>query len=262
MKKPVHSVLAPNRKRSMILPLGCSIFGHGFMVGLALLVTMISSQCSPKKPIIDLDRSMEVSMVQKSLTKMPDRAQRAPVPKGTAEPTPEPRPQPNPNPSDLVFEKDDAIKDVGLDADRQAALDEMARQALLDELLDAPEGKVDRNVTDPNSTSDETINALMAGAQGDPEYARYTSKIRALVKQNFNPLQAITSANPDIRCVLMVQADMGSGRITSVEITRGSGVAAYDESARQAIYSVGTFPLPPERFKPLFATGYPLEMIP
>ncbi len=262
MNKPVQSVLDSSRKASMIFPLGCSVFGHGFVVVVALVVTMVSARCTSKKPIIDLNRTMAVSMVQKSETNIPDRAQRAPVPKGDVEPSPQPKPTQNPNPSDLVFEKEDAEMDEGLESDRQAALDELKRQELLAEMLDAPEGATDRNVTDPNSDSEETINALRAGAVGDPEYARYTSKIRDLVKQQFNPLQAITAANPDIRCILMVQADMGSGRITSVDVTQSSGVPAYDESAKQALYAVGTFPLPPERFKALFATGYPLEMTP
>ena len=246
----------------MILPLGCSVFAHGFVIVFSILVTVVSARCTPKKHIIDLDRSMAVSIVQKSETKMPDRAARAPVPKGSAEPTAEPRPQPNPNPSDLVYEKEDAIEDEGFETDRQAALDEMARQQMLADMAEAPDGPVDRNVTDPNSDATETIDALKSDAVGDPEYARYVAKIRNLVKQNFNPLQAITAANPDIRCVLMVQADMGSGRISSVEVTVTSGIPAYDESAKQALYAVGTFPLPPERFKPLFATGYPLEMTP
>lgn len=260
MSTPVRSVLDPSRKTSLFLPLGCSVIGHGMMVLLALAVTALSSHCA-SRPLVEIDRSMEVSIIQKSQTKMPDRAQRAPVPKGTPEPRPEPQPTPTPNPSDLVFEKEDAVVDEGFDADRQAALDALMREAILQD-LDAAEGKVDRNVTDPNSTSDETINAAAAQAAGDPEVARYKAKISALMRQQFNPLQAIVTANPDIRCVLMVHADMRSGAITEVEIFESSGVGAYDEAAKQAAWAVGRFPLPPERFKALFETGYQLNMDP
>ena len=92
--------------------------------------------------------------------------------------------------------------------------------------------------------------------------ARYKAKISSLMRQHFNPLQAIVAANPEIRCVLMVQADMGSGKINSVEVYESSGVPAYDEAAKQAAWAVGSFPLPPERFKDLFETGYQLNMDP
>jgi len=262
VSKPARSVLAQRaRQPSLLLPLGCSIFGHGFVVVAAMLFTLLGSLCSPKRPVIEIDQSMEVSIVQKSQTKMPDRAQRAPVPKGDVAPAPEPQPAPPPNPSDLVFEKEEAEPEEGYEADRQAMLDALMRQQLLDD-LDAPEGKVDRNVTDPNSTADETINAAAAHAAGDPEVARYKAKISSLMRQHFNPLQAIVSANPEIRCVLMVHADMQSGAIHTVEVFESSGIPAYDEAAKQAAWAVGTFPLPPERFKALFETGYQLNMDP
>lgn len=269
----VRTVLRPERQ-PLVGYLALSVFGHGSIVIAALLVSVIGRGCSPRTPILDLDRSMEVSMVvlPKSDSRMPDRAARAPVPQGKP-PAPQPEAPtvaPPPKESDLVVhskpdpkpkqdgEQAQPAPKAGLDEDRrrEELMEQMRRQELLDQLLDAPTGPVDRNATDPNSDSTESIQATGAGNRGDPEYAKYISQVRQIFVQHFNPLPSIRDANPGITAKVSVWVDPSSGTILRWEVSSSSGVPAFDAAAERAVQSVGSIPLPPEKFRALLAEAY------
>jgi TonB family protein len=258
-----RSVLAPTPQPLWGWAL-LAVVGHGGLLLAGVLLSLLTDLLLPSKPIIDPDRTMQVSMVAlpRADKPLPDKATRAPVPRGEVKPVPEPPPpKPEPEPvkvSDLKFEKKEAPKKEGVDIDRirEKIKRDQDRKKLLDNLVDAAAGSVDRDATDPDSTSDIAINALGAGAASDPEFARYKSKIQQLFMQHFSPIPAIVSANPGIECTVSIDVDPSSGRVLSHSITRGSGVPAYDAAALRAAQAVPTIPLPPEKYRPLVARGY------
>lgn len=257
------SLLTP-RRQSLAGYVALSLFGHGFTVAALLIVGLVARGCAPAAPVVDLDRSIEVSMVvlPKSRTKMPDRAARTPVPKGTPSPEP-PAPEPPPTPpvkqSDLVIHKEQPEpKPVGISDDERRAqlMAEMERQRLLDDLLNAPVGPVDRDASDPNATGTESINALGTASRGDPEFARYVAQVQQIFMKHFRPLAAITQANPNLVTQVSIKVDPGSGRILGWEIAEPSGVPAFDAAAERAVTAVPSIPLPPPKYLPLVAEGY------
>lgn len=256
-----RTVLVPDRQ-SLLPGLGCSVFIHGGVLITAALFTLVTTHCGSGRPPIDLDKSMEVSMVvlPKSERSVPDRASRAPVPRGTTAKTPD---QPTPaNVSDLTFENEDAQEDAGVDsAARDQLMAELKRQQLLDDLM-APTGPQDRNATDPNSTSDLAINAAGAGARGDPEFAAYIAKVQRIFMENFKPLGAITADNPDLVCRVFIIVEPDTGRVLSYEVSKSSGIPAYDAAAERAVAEVQTIPLPPEKYLALAAEGYAVNFRP
>jgi outer membrane biosynthesis protein TonB len=256
----VRTVLEPE-KQSLIPGIGCSIFMHGGVLTSALLFSVITARCGPQRPIIDLNKTMEVSMMSlpKSQLNVPDRAQRAPVPKGSDAPKTDNTPPPVE--SDLAFKTEDAVEDAGVEQAREQMMAELERQRLLDDLM-APTGATDRDATDPNSTTDATINASGAAMRGDPEFAAYIAKIQRLFMQVFKPLGAVTSGNPDLVCSIYIVVDTGTGRIDSWEVLKTSGVASYDAAAERAVAQVGTIPLPPEKFLSLVGEGYAVNFRP
>jgi len=212
---------------------------------------------SDNRPLIDPDDAMEVAMVvlPKSPTEMVHRATKAPVPQGDRVNAPPPDTPPPLHSSDLEFNTPDAQDKQGSES-RQAERERLIKMAKLLEEIDAPSGPVDQMQSDPNSTSDESINAGAAGLTADPELARYVAKIRALFKQHFNPLPTIAAANPNIECTIHVGFDMASGKITSIRVAHNSGNPSYDGAATRAIEAVPVVPLPPDRFRKHFSNGY------
>ncbi len=257
----IPSVLDPP-KDSVIPGVGCSIFAHGTLLVSAGLFSLFMQHCGPSKPVLDLDRTMEVSMavLPKSKLNVPERASRAPKPQGSKAEAP--KSDAPPNPSDLVIHKEEAPDNAGEDsALRDQMMADLERQRLLEDLM-APEGTVDRDASDPNSTSDVAINAEGAAASGDPEFAAYIAKLQQLFKQHFKPLGAITAANPDLMTKIAIQVDPGSGRVLSWSVAVPSGVPAYDAAAERAVAAVGSIPLPPEKYVSLMAEGYTMEFVP
>ena len=256
-----RTVLIPE-KQSLLPGLGCSIFIHGGVLFMGAVFTLITTHCGPSRPPLDLDKTMEVSMVvlPKSERSVPDRASRAPVPRGTAAKTPD---QPPPaNVSDLTFEKEDAEEEAGVDdSTREQLMAELKRQQLLEDLM-APTGPQDRNATDPNSDSNLAINAAGAGARGDPEFAAYIAKVQRIFMENFKPLGAITADNPDLVCTVFITVDPASGRVLSYEVSKSSGIPAYDAAAERAVAEVQTIPLPPEKYLALAGEGYAVNFRP
>lgn len=251
------------RGQPFLRPLLLSVFGHGAVLFVGLLSTLLMNQCSTRKPIIDPTKSIQVAMVvlPKAKTRMPDRAARAKVPKGTS-----PKPTPKPPPvreSDLTIHKPEVVPKAGdpdRSADRDAALKNLMRENLLENLL-APDGPRDRDATDPNSDATEAINALGPGVRADPEYAKYIGKIQALFMRNFKPLDAITSQQPNLECVIHVTVD-DSGQVTGQNMVEVSGNPSFDASASSAAAAVTQVPLPPDRFRALMTQGYTIKFHP
>lgn len=255
-----RSVLAPERQ-SLLPGLGCSALLHGGVLLTGLSFSLVTANCGPRRPIVDLDQTMEVSLIARTDLKVPERASRAPVPKGRAEvtedaPVEAPREQ-----SDLVFEKEEAEETEGTDTDRQDALDEIERQRMLEQLMNAPDGTVDRAATDPNGTGDVTLNPGL-NARGDPEYAAYIAKVQAIFLQHFQPLGAIVEQNPNLSCKVLVRVDEATMRVLSYEVVQSSGIPAYDAAAERAAAAVTALPPPPERYRSLLADGYTMNFRP
>lgn len=259
------SLLRP-RREPLFGYVGLSVVGHGALLALGVLVTLTGRGCSPPAPLVDPDRALEVSLVvlPKSESAMPDRAQRAPAPPAAPEPpTPQPEPpaEPPPQQSDLVVHTDEPdpepTPESPADEDRRRELmAQLERERLLSELADAPTGPVDRDASDPDSTTTESINALGPGGRGDPELARYESQIQQLFMRHFHPLAAITQSNPDLVTKVMVRVDPASGVIQSWQIVESSGVPAYDAAAERAVAAVKQIPLPPAAYLDLVRQGY------
>lgn len=256
-----RTVLEPE-SQSLLPGLGCSVFVHGGVVGASLLFTLFTTHCGSTRPLIDPDRAMEVAVVSlpRSQTNVPDRAQRAPVPKGSDAPT-KSKAEPPPVQSDLAFKTPEAEETAGTDDAREQMLAELERQKLLNDLM-APTGAVDRNATDPNSTHDMDIGTAGAANRGDPEFAAYIAKVQQLFMQAFKPLGAVTADNPNLVCKVYVTVDPGTGRIRSWEVIESSGIDSFDAAAERAVAEVGTIPLPPEKFLELVQDGYAVNFRP
>jgi TonB family protein len=251
------------RSQSLRWPVLLSVFGHGGILLMGLISTLFMSHCSARKPLIDPNKSIQVAMVvlPKAKTRMPDRAARAKVPKGTSKKAP-PKPPPV-RESDLAIHKPEVAPKAGnpdRSADRDAALKNLMRENLLENLL-APDGPRDRDATDPNSDATEAINALGPGVRADPEYAKYIGEIQALFMRNFKPLDAIISQQPDLQCVIHVTVD-DSGRVTGQDVVEPSGNPSFDASASSAAAAVTQVPLPPDRFRVLMTQGYTIKFHP
>ncbi|TNE89653.1 MAG: TonB family protein [Deltaproteobacteria bacterium] len=241
------SALIPE-KQSLALPFVASVVGH---FGVALIVGVLTLLANMARgPILDPNDVMEVSMVVLPKSeKMPERATRAPVPKGEQVPDPTPQPKP-PVESDLKFETEEAPKAEGTpdrSADREALMRELKRKQLLDAAA-ADVGPVDRDATDPDSTSDEAINTGGSGAAADPELAKWVVKVREIFAKDFRPLPTIVSANPNIRCVMLVKID-GDGNVLARQMHEPSGNASYDGAAERAAAAVSKVPPPPEKYQ-------------
>ena len=246
-----------------------SVLGHLLIVGVIAGLSALPS-CREEAPIEDV---IEVSLVvmPKSTGRMatmdvrtPSDAPPVPDPEPTTAPDPEPAasaPAP-PQVSDLVVrdERTDPTPSdrPAPDADqerRDAERRDMLRRLAV-QSLDAPVGDVASQATDPDGTSDERINLGGSGPVADPELARYVQRVRDLFMARFNPLQTVAQQNPKIVCALRVRFDMDTGRVTSWEWIRRSGNPSWDGAAERAVEAVPTVPLPPEKHRDRFVSGY------
>jgi hypothetical protein len=253
----LKSTLHPS-DQSLILPFVLSIFGHGVMLGGFAGITVLLTFCGPRKPIIDPQDSIEVAMVSlpKSKSSMPDRATRAPEIAGR--PTPEPSPAPDvKHTSDLAIQTDKAKVDKGQDTKRledqqRKLLEDLEREAAMDAAL----GDLNQSATDPDSEFEDGAASGAVGTPTDPEYAKYIRTIQVLFDDQFNPLTSIKNANPDIKTVIHVSVEPGTGRIVRYDVTKPSGNESWDAAARRAVEAITTIPLPPEKYRHLMEQGY------
>ncbi len=253
----MRSALIPERQ-ALGLPMLASLAGHG--AG-ALLLIGFAAFSMDTRPIVDPEKAMEVSMVvlPKSKTSVPHPPTKAPIPRGDI-PTAEAPPAPI-RESDLVVHEPDAPKSEAKGApDRNTSREELLRKLAMEEMLAAaPDGMIDRMATDPNSTTDQGINAIGPGTLGDPEFARYQQQLQQLFMKNFNVLPTTTS---DLVCVMTVEVDATTGKVKGYSVKSSSGNLSYDAAAERAVQAVSTVPLPPERFVPLLARGFDIRFVP
>ncbi len=222
----------------------------------------------PGKPMMET-QTMEVSMVvlAKSKGAVPDKAMRAPNPKGVETPTAPAPPEPQVKQSDLAFEveKPTPVPEVKGDpraADKRAAeLAKLERARLLEDLT-AAEGEYDQDRTDPNSTSDFSMNTGGKGDPADPEYARYILQLQQLFMRNFRPLPSIAQSNPGIKAVVFIEVDPDTGKVVDFRFKTPSGNESYDRAAEMAVQAVPVIPKPPAKYIELMKSGYQINFTP
>lgn len=261
---PVRSVLTPEPQP--LWPYFLLAFSlHVFLV-FTLMCLNVLDLFSPRKPLLDVDRSMEVSLVQlKHTDTMPTRATVAPRPKGESEPVAVPKPAPTPPPvqSDLAYQTEEAPPAPQGDPERDAALEEARRKALMDAALaDAMEGSRDREATDPSSDATESISTGGAGMRAPPELIKWKAGVEDLFRKNFKPLPTIVAANPGIQCEVNVDFDPASGRVTGYDIHTTSGNSSYDAAAERAVQAVPSIPPPPAQFTDLVGSRLTITFTP
>ena len=246
--------------------MGCSVLFHigalasAWLGGVAWSALFVGvSFCHDEKPKPSIEVSVYTAL-PKSRLNVPDRAAVAPRRTGQESPIKEPPPVKQ---SDLVVHKEQPEpKPDGNDAEarRQELLAKIERERLMEELLNAPDGPVDRRQTDPNGVEGLDLAVLGAAAQGDPAFARWAGQVQRLMMSHFRPL---TQGRDDLRCRIKIWMDTSSGQIKSWEIVQPSGVLAFDSAAESAVGAVGTLPPPPERFRPLVdAEGFAFDFEP
>jgi len=251
--RSLRSILRSNRASILPATVG-SLALH--VVGLVSFVAAPS--CSHRGTIVH--EVIEVSMVAlpKSQRNVPDRLARTPRATGADAPLDEPPPLQQ---SDLVIQRPEAPEQGGNteDALREQMITELERNRLLDELIDAPEGTVDRNRTSPDGQLDLDIAVLAAGAPGDPEFQRWQAEVMRILMPLFRPL---TQGRSDLSCLVNIQMDQTTGAIVGWEVVSPSGVRAFDAAAERAVQDAGTLPLPPAKYQALLAGGVGFRFVP
>jgi TonB family protein len=265
MAETMRSALVPDAQP--IVPwILVSALGHACGFGtwwgataLAGLLGALVPMCAHEPIVHD---AIEVSVVSmpKSATNIPDRASRVARAEGTAAPNPD---EPPPiETSDLKFKTPEVEPKTGnTDKSRQAALDALAREELLDELNDAPDGPEDRNQSDPNGTNDAALASLGVGSKGDPEFQRWSAQVQKILMDHFKPLGAVTEGHPNLKCMVKLTVS-DDGTITGYEIAESSGILPFDQAAERAVQAVPSLPLPPEKYLPLLAGGVGFRFTP
>ncbi len=251
--RSLRSILRSNRAAFLPATIG-SIALHVF----GLTSFFFAPSCSHREHVVK--DAIEVSMVAlpKSNRNVPDRLARAPRASGDPVPMDELPPLEQ---SDLVIRQPDAREQGGNteDALREQMITQLERDRLLDELIDAPEGTVDRNRTSPDGQLDLDIAVLAAGAAGDPEYQRWIAQVMQILMPLFRPL---TQGREDLTCQVTIQMDPATGAIVGWNVVSSSGVPAFDAAAERAIADAGTLPLPPARHLPRLEQGVTIVFVP
>ncbi len=259
MSDPLFKTVLVPERQSLFLPIAGSVAFHlsiglgawvfrGVWALLVGLVAFVFPQCGEPEPLIQ--ESIEVSMVSlpKSERNVPDRAAR--VARASGEPTPKAPEPPPAKQSDLAVKSKTPPPKPGNTADdlaRQELVDRLQREAALADLLNAPDGLVDRDPTDPNGEGDVAVAVLQAGAQGDPAYARWYAEIQQLIQSRFKPVGTDSS----LRARGKILVDPQTGEVLSTSLAEKSGVLGFDSAAERAMESLGRIPLPPEKYRPL-----------
>lgn len=265
MEPTFGTVIRPERS-GLLGYIGCSVLAHAAtfasMFGVSVMYGLISVAVPFCNQPPRLHEAIEVSLVAlpKSEHNVPDRAARAKVVTGEEPVVPVPEPPPVKE-SDLVIHKENPEPDPGIDAEekrRQELLAKIERQRLL-EAMDAPDGPVDRNPTDPNGSADLDLAVLGASSRGDPELARWVAQVQALLKQRFHPL----AQGDNLKTMVHLELDAGSGRILSAVVSSSSGVVGFDQAALRVAEEMGSLPPPPVKFQPLIAAeGVDFKFVP
>ena len=208
-----------------------------------------------RKPVLDVDNTLEVSMVSlpKSPTSMVHKAEQAPLATGKDSPSPRPKPI---RESDLTMSTFAPDPEPG-NTTRSSRMDDLLRKAKMQELLesDAALGTTNRAASDPDANSDVAINTHSSGLRSDPELARYVDSIQRIFRDRFEEIPAIDK--PEMRCKVHFRADLKTGKIISrPKLKVKSGNLSFDSRCMRAVEGVGQVPTPPEKFHGHFTDGY------
>ena len=188
-------------------------------------------------------------VLPKTEARMPERATRAPVPRGQPDPVPNATKAP-PVESDLAYKTETEPEPQGTPdrtADRDALMRKLRREQLLENAA-ADVGTRDREASDPDSSSETAINTGAVGANADPELARWTQQVREKFMANFHPLPTIVAANPNIECTVAVRVNE-AGQVLARKLHTPSGNQSYDAAAVRAADLVTEVPPPPEKYR-------------
>lgn len=233
------------------MPVGPSITWEipvALLAHVALAATVAIGRCSSaEEPLFKPEDTIQVALSgpPKNVTRMPQKAERAPdAPKAPDVPQ-APDAPPSTNASDMAFKTDKAPPVKGDPNALQKAKDELRRRQALDS-LDAPVGQVDRLASNPDGSEDAGSQAT--SGVNDPELARWTAKARELVGENWHPLPSICAANPGLDMLVAVELDANGNIIGAPTIKKKSGNASFDEASRRAVEATGALPKLPARF--------------
>jgi len=253
----IRSVLIPE-PQPLTIPLVFAVLLHACVGGSLFAADQVADFFTPRKPIIDLSETVEVSLVQLAHTDaMPTRAT-------VVAPPPAP-----PKESDLTYIKPDAKPAPRPKAvpdrtsEREALLEELERKRLIQEAL---EGARTRDATDPDSTATESISAGGFGARADPELARYKQSVEEIFIDEFETqkltVKRVADANPGIKAEYNVDFDPETGRVLGWSPYRPSGNPVYDSAVERAIQAITTIPLPPEKYKDTVGSRFTITFFP
>ncbi|MDP2312527.1 MAG: TonB family protein [Pseudomonadota bacterium] len=218
-------------------------------VALFAIVMVARCSSSSEEPLFKPEDTIQVALSgpPKNVTRMPQKAERAPeAPKAAAsDPTAQPPP---PNPSDMAFKTPDAPKTKGdPNADAlQKTRDELRMRQALDN-LSAPVGEVDRLASNPDGVEGDEGTTATSGLN-DPELARWQVKAREKVGVNWHPLRSICVADPTLAVLVAVDVDANGTPQGAPTIKTRSGNVSFDEAAKRAVEATGPLPKPPARF--------------
>ena len=80
---------------------------------------------------------------------------------------------------------------------------------------------------------------------GSPELAEWQAKVKALFNNKFNPVGGKDGLIVEAR----IRIDPSSGRVLGYQITKPSGILAWDAAAERALAQVQSIPLPPAKHR-------------
>jgi TonB family protein len=238
---------------SLTWELPLAAFAHAVMFAIVAVARCSSGE---SEPLFKPQDTIQVALAgpPKNVTRMPQKAERAPdAPKASA---PDVKaPPPPPNASDMAFKTPDAPKTNGnpdAAAEMQKKLDELRRKQALQD-LSAPLGKEDRAASSPDGSAEGGDQSSLG--VNDPELARWQRKARDLVGKNWHPLPQICAANPGLATLVRVSIDAGGQQVEAAEVVQKSGNFSFDEAAKRAVEATPSLPALPEKYKDgLYAT--------
>lgn len=242
---------------------------HGLLAGSVLFLGRCVGDDAPPEPLLRPDEIIMVEMAgpAQNLTRMPQKAERAPDPPAAEEaPAPEPVVEEAPAPvaDEMVLrdkkkeekkKRDEQAKaDAKTKADAKAKADadkrrdeldrEIRRRRLIEGLEDAPVGKVDRAASSPDGSANAT--GAVGNGVKDPELAKWSDGARQKVQPNWTPIRAY--CKPGLVTLVLVGVDGQGNVVRAPKVHQASGNTGFDNAALRAVQATTKLPAPPARF--------------